>query len=113
MQQLCVSEIEEYIQCRLHAAGWQQGPEFKKDIYPLIHKITDGIPRIINQDCSRLLLHGFVENKHVLGIEGIENVNLELGEEQISTSHSVLKSENMNDKEYISLSPTNSNQELH
>ena len=61
-QLLSISEIEEYIQCRLDAAGWQHGPEIKTDVYPLIHKNTDGIPRKINQVYSRLLLHGFVEN---------------------------------------------------
>ena len=36
-----------------------------------------------------------------LGIEDIENLILELSEEQISTSQSVLDSENLNDKKNI------------
>ena len=113
MQPLTASEIQEYIECRLNVAGWQHDPEIKKDVYPLIHKNTGGIPRRVNQICSRLLLHGFVEDKHVLGIEDIENVIMELSEEQISLSHTILKSDNVNDKDYVSLAPANSNKELH
>ena len=113
MQPLSVNETEEYIQCRLNIAGWQHDPEINSDVYPLIYKNTDGIPRRVNQICSRLLLHGFVEDKHVLGIEDMEDVLRELGEEQISSAHTILNSENEHDKEYFSLDPTYSNKELH
>jgi len=113
MQPLALNEIEEYIQCRLNVAGWQHDPEINKDVYPLIHENTDGIPRRINQICSRLLLHGFVENKHVLGVDDFADVLKELDEEQISLSHTILNPKNKNDKEYFSYSPINSNKELH
>ncbi|WP_455200957.1 ExeA family protein [Kaarinaea lacus] len=113
MQPLSVNEIENYIECRLTVAGWQHDPEINRNVYPLIYENTDGIPRRVNQICSRLLLHGFVEDKHELGIEDIEDVIKELNEEQISLSHTVLKSENEFEKQYISLSPVNSKKELH
>ena len=113
MQPLTVTEIEEYIQYRLNVAGWQHDPEINNDVYPLIHENTDGIPRRVNQICSRLLLHGFVEDKHVLDVEDIEDVLKELSEEQISFSHTILKPENETDKEYLSLNSKKPIEELH
>lgn len=113
MLPLSANEIEKYVQCRLNIAGWQHDPEINSDVYPLIYANTDGIPRRVNQVCSRLLLHGFVEDKHVLGIEDIEDVIRELNEEQISLSHTILNSNNEKEKDYISLSPINSSKELH
>jgi len=113
VQPLSVDEIEEYIQCRLSVAGWQHDPEINKDIYPLIYENTDGIPRRVNQICSRLLLHGFVEDKHILNVEDMETVLKELSEENISFSHTILKPKNEIDEEYISLSPVNSDKKLH
>ena len=113
MQPLSANEIEKYVQCRLNIAGWQHDPEINSDVYPLLYENTDGIPRRINQVCSRLLLHGLVEGKHVLGVEDIEDVIRELSEEQISLSHTILNSKNEKEKEYFSFTPKNASKELH
>ncbi len=43
-------------------------------IEPLLHsKVSRGIPRKINLICSRPLVSGCVHEKHVLGIEDIQN----------------------------------------
>jgi len=40
-----------------------QNPVFDDKCYPVIHNITSGIPRRINQLCYRLLIHGFTTKK--------------------------------------------------
>ncbi len=54
--------------------GWNDNPELADEIFEPIHRASQGIPRIINQICSRLLLHGMVMEKHELGLEDISEV---------------------------------------
>ncbi|MBA3731219.1 MAG: AAA family ATPase, partial [Gammaproteobacteria bacterium] len=59
-------EARDYIEQRLQRAGWQGDPEITNDAFILIHKYSSGIPRRINQICSRLFLYGSVDEKHLL-----------------------------------------------
>ena len=43
-----------------------QNPVFDDKCYPVIHNITSGIPRRINQLCYRLLVHGYTAKKVVI-----------------------------------------------
>lgn len=58
-----------YIEHRLECFGWQGNPTLSDEVYLSIHQHSLGIPRIINQVCSRLLLHGMVEEKQLLDAE--------------------------------------------
>ena len=113
MQPLCTGDIEEYVQCRLTVAGWQHDPELSKDIYPLIYQCSDGIPRRINQICSRLLLHGFVEDRHSLDLNDINAVMKELSEEHLSDTYTILQPQSEPDREYVSFDTTVDQKELH
>jgi len=113
MLPLSAEESEHYIQRRLSVAGWHNDPQIAHEVYPLIHKNSDGIPRRINQLCSRLFLHGFAEEKHLLDVTDINAVIKELSEEQLSHTHTILKTENTTDRDFISLAPANSKKELH
>lgn len=75
--------VEAYIKHRLTRAGWTDNPQLSADIYAPIYKSSLGIPRIVNQICSRLLLHGMVEDKQALGLEDIRSVVDSLNEEQL------------------------------
>ena len=66
---LDAATTRDYVLHRLHHVGWSSDPELDDAIFPLIHKYSLGIPRIINLICSRLLLHGMVEERHELGEE--------------------------------------------
>jgi putative secretion ATPase (PEP-CTERM system associated) len=59
-------ETHDYIEERLTQAGWQGNPSITDEAFALIHKYSGGIPRRINQICSRLLLYGSVDEKYVL-----------------------------------------------
>lgn len=79
-----VDETETYIRHRLQTAGWRNDPEISRTVYPLIHKFSEGIPRRINLICSRLLLHGSVEQKHRIGVEDMRAVLEELQGESLA-----------------------------
>jgi hypothetical protein len=80
---LSEKDTEQYIKHRLTQVAWQNDPELDPGIFPLIRLFSDGIPRWINLICSRLLLHGMVEELHRLGIEETREVLRGLIDEQL------------------------------
>ena len=60
-----LSKIEtyEYIQHRLIIAGPSISVRFDRSAIRAIHRLSGGVPRIINQLCDRALLVGYVEQK--------------------------------------------------
>ncbi len=80
-----------YIEFRLRKFGWKNDPAFDEKIFPYIHKYSQGVPRLINLICSRILLHGMVEESHQLGVDDIRSVIDGLIQEQlIPKSHESL-----------------------
>jgi putative secretion ATPase (PEP-CTERM system associated) len=79
-------EVREYIEHRLGLTGWQGDPAFTDDSFKIIAKHTGGVPRRINNLCSRILLYGSLEDLHVVNAEVIEEVARELALE--GTQHS-------------------------
>jgi len=73
----------EYVLHRLRHVGWQDDPRLDESIFPYIRKYSQGIPRLINLICSRLLLHGMVEELHELGEEDIRTAIESLAMEQL------------------------------
>ncbi|QKS00021.1 AAA family ATPase [Sphingomonas sp. CL5.1] len=53
-------EIAEYVGHRLQVAGWQGSPDFAEDAFPLLHRITGGVPRRVNQLMGRVMLHAAI-----------------------------------------------------
>ncbi len=78
------AETEEYVRHRLDAVGWRGDPAISKTIFPLIYKFSEGVPRRINLICSRLLLHGSVEQRHEIGVQDIRTVISELQGENLA-----------------------------
>ena len=89
LEQLKEDETKAYIIHRLEQVGWQGDPAISNAIYPVIYRFSAGIPRRINQVCSRLFLHGGVEGSHKLGVEDIKVVIAELQQEQLAFSDTV------------------------
>lgn len=84
MQPLEPDETEEYIRHRLSAVGWRGDPAISKTVYPLVAKFSEGIPRRINLICSRLMLHGSVEDLHRIGAQDVRSVVEELQGENLA-----------------------------
>jgi putative secretion ATPase (PEP-CTERM system associated) len=57
-------ETEAYILHRLRVAGWGGDPSFGPDAFAAIHQYAGGIPRRINIVCDRLMLMGYLDQRH-------------------------------------------------
>ncbi len=74
LQPLESDETRAYIEYRLGQAGWKGNPGIMDEAFLLLHEYSGGIPRCINQLCSRLLLYGSVDRKHVLDVQDVQTV---------------------------------------
>ena len=74
-------ETAEYVKHRLRAVGWNDDPRFADGVFEEIYEKTEGIPRRINLLCSRLLLFGYLEERHDLGREDVRQVAEDLDQE--------------------------------
>ena len=74
-------ETQAYIEHRLHHVGWKDDPAFEPACFDVIHGMTGGIPRRINTLCNRLMLAGFLGEKHVLEPSDVHAIAREIREE--------------------------------
>ncbi len=100
LEALKPEETEAYIIHRLDKVGWQGDPILSKSIFPLIHKFSEGVPRRINLICSRLFLHGAVEQSHRIGVADLREVIGELQSEQLAAGTHFSEDEFQIDDEY-------------
>ena len=75
-------ECGEYLEHRLRCVGWEGDPYFEPDAVDAIYDHTDGIPRKINNLCSRLMLYGFLEELHRFTRADVERVAADLDSER-------------------------------
>jgi general secretion pathway protein A len=71
-------DTRSYIEHRLRCVGWQDDPHFEDPSFDIIYRETGGIPRRINNLCSRLLLFGFLEESHAISGSDAERVAADL-----------------------------------
>ena len=81
LEPLDTDDTRAYIKHRLRCVSWKGDPLISTETYDQIQQYSHGIPRQINQICSRLFLHGSIEAKHRLGIADIKAVVDELQQE--------------------------------
>ncbi|MFK7829080.1 MAG: ExeA family protein [Congregibacter sp.] len=86
LQPLESDETEAYIRHRLLEVGWKGDPAISKAVYPLVFRFSEGVPRRINLICSRLLLHGSVEDLHRIGAQDVREVISELQGESLAVA---------------------------
>lgn len=79
---LSAEETQAYIEHRLKKVDWADNPVFTAEAYQQIFEFTEGIPRRINTICDRLLLYGFLEEKHRIDGEIVNTVAEEIAIEQ-------------------------------
>ncbi|MES9971390.1 MAG: AAA family ATPase [Candidatus Thiodiazotropha sp.] len=82
IESMDVKQTEGYIEHRLGIVGWNHDPELDDEIFPLIHYLSQGVPRKINHIVSRLLLYGALEEKHGFTEEDVWIVARELFDEE-------------------------------
>lgn len=76
-------ETEAYICHRLERVGWQGDPSFEPSLFVMIHRLSSGVPRRINQVLSRLLMYGFVEEKRDFQLADMRAVIEDLRDEML------------------------------
>src|SRR5437667_1935077 len=72
------TETQAYIEHRLKHVGWTGDPRFDPACFDLIHTLTAGIPRRINTLCNRLLLAGYLGEKHRLTATDVQAIAREI-----------------------------------
>lgn len=75
------AETREYIEHRLKQVGWKGDPSFEPEVFALIHQYSGGIPRRINNLCTRALLAGYLSDSHVICADAVKDVVTEFSEE--------------------------------
>jgi type II secretory pathway predicted ATPase ExeA len=78
LRPLSPSETRGYIEHRLRAVGWADNPSIAEDVFSRVYQATRGIPRRINMVFDRLLLVGYVEERHDIGPDLVDMVMKEL-----------------------------------
>ncbi|MGD8673046.1 MAG: AAA family ATPase, partial [Thiogranum sp.] len=84
LEPMGLAETKDYIRHRLCRAGWSGDPELTGAAVLAIFQYSGGTPRHINKICTRLMLQGFMENKHALDRDDVVGIASELDEEQLA-----------------------------
>jgi len=79
-----LEETRGYIEHRLKCAGATDRPTFDPAAFEAIYRASAGIPRRINLICDRLLLLGFLGEKHAFGLEEVNEVVSEINDESMT-----------------------------
>jgi putative secretion ATPase (PEP-CTERM system associated) len=74
-------ETRAYIEHRLTTAGWTGTPHWDEKAFDAIFRYSDGIPRRINRLCSRVLMHGALEETGEITAEMVEVTAEELDQD--------------------------------
>ena len=75
------AETQAYIEHRLVHVGWNGDPSIDAAAFELIYTLSGGIPRRINTICNRLLLAGYLQEKHAFGTDDVQAIAREIREE--------------------------------
>ncbi len=81
LEPLDAEETRAYIEHRLRMVGWKDDPRFEPEAFAAIFEETRGVPRKINTLCSRLLLFAFLEERHSIDAQVVEEVVHDLAQE--------------------------------
>jgi putative secretion ATPase (PEP-CTERM system associated) len=75
------AETRAYVEHRLKHVGWKGDPSFDDEAFEAIHGASGGIPRRMNLICNRVMLAGYLGEKHRLGAADVRTVASELQKE--------------------------------
>ncbi|HHJ39401.1 MAG: ATPase [Methylothermaceae bacteria B42] len=108
LRPLDLEETEAYILHRLKLSGWKEDPKFTKSAFIEIFNFTEGIPRIINTLCDRLLLFGYLEELHEIDEKVVLTVVEEIKQETPDQSElKITKKTEAESPVFSELSPNN------
>jgi len=64
-------ETQGYVMHKLLSVNWDQSPSIDERVFNAIHSASQGVPRWINQICSRMLVHGVAADKSHISLQDI------------------------------------------
>jgi putative secretion ATPase (PEP-CTERM system associated) len=76
-----------YIQHRLQTVGWSGDPSFNDEAFGEIFAFSGGIPRKVNTLCDRLMLMGYIEEKHAFAMAEVKEVIVDIQREMSYPEH--------------------------
>jgi len=85
LKPLGLEQTIDYIVHRLSCVGWKNDPVLTDEVCSLIHKFSDGVPRLMNLISHRLLLQVGLKGKHELSGSDVLLVIVELHKEGLLT----------------------------
>ncbi len=74
-------ETRAYVEHRLHRVGWKSDPQIEDQAFDAIFVATSGVPRKINTLCNRLLLAGYLSERHRVEQADVDAVAGEIRDE--------------------------------
>ena len=74
-------ETGAYVEHRLKHVGWRGDPAFDADAFEAIYAASGGIPRRVNLVCNRVMLAGYLGEKHQIAVGDVRAVAGELQRE--------------------------------
>src|SRR5258708_37847869 len=83
---LTLNETRAYIAERLHVAGLRGERPFTTPALEEIHRLTNGVPRLINSVCDHALSAGFRHQQKKVGADTVIEAAEEMGLEQPASS---------------------------
>jgi general secretion pathway protein A len=75
LKALSPTEVAEYVEHRLRAAGWNGKPVFTSEALETIAQLSDGVPRSINNLCFNSLLEGFHRLEETINSDIVKEVS--------------------------------------
>ncbi len=75
------AETKRYIEHRMQVVGWTGRPQFTDGAISAVYRATGGVPRRINNVCSRLLMHGAIDELDVIDEYAANQILSEMGTE--------------------------------
>lgn len=81
LKPLDADDTRAYIEHRMAMVGGTDNPKFTDDAYTAIFQKTRGVPRRINTLCTRMLLFGFLEERHEIDGAAVDEVFGDMAEE--------------------------------
>ena len=71
LKRLKLSDIGEYLEFRMRAAGWRRDPVFNANAVRAIARLSAGLPRRINMIADKALLSAAMDRRHEVGARDV------------------------------------------
>ena len=78
LEPMAADEVAAYVRHRLTVVGWTGRPGFAESAFAALHRLTDGVPRRLNQLANRVMLHAAIEGADLLTAATVDLVAADL-----------------------------------